>query len=58
MMQDVAGKDGMIAIKSLDAMEKVANGKATKIIIPSELQNMAGLAASLKEIVSSAPEEK
>lgn len=58
MMQDVAGKDGMIAIKSLDAMEKVANGKATKIIIPSELQNMAGLAASLKEIVSIAPEEK
>ena len=32
-------------------MEKVADGKATKLIIPSELQSMAGLAASLKEIV-------
>ena len=51
MIKDVAGDKGLIAIKSLDAMEKVADGKATKLIIPSELQSMAGLAASLKEIV-------
>lgn len=40
----------VIAIKSLETFEKVANGKSTKIIIPSEIQNMAGLLASLKEV--------
>ena len=50
MIKDVAGEKGLIAIKSLDAMEKVADGKATKIIIPSEIQSMAGLTASIKEI--------
>lgn len=41
-----------IALKSLEALEKVANGQATKLIIPSELQNVAGLVASLKEVAS------
>ncbi len=40
--------DKVIAIKSLEALQKVADGKATKIIIPSEIQSLAGLAASLK----------
>ncbi len=39
-----------VAIKSLESMEKVANGQATKIIIPSEMQSLAGLAASCKEL--------
>ncbi len=52
MIKDVAGEKGLIAIKSLDAMEKVADGKATKIIIPSEIQSMAGLTATLKEIAA------
>lgn len=43
--------EGYIAIKSLEAFEKVADGKATKIIIPSEIQSLAGLATSLKELV-------
>jgi len=43
---------GVLAIKSLEALEKVADGKATKIIIPSEIQNLAGLTASIKELVS------
>jgi len=42
----------MLTLRSFEALEKVADGKATKIIIPSEIQGMAGLAASLKEIVS------
>ncbi len=46
----------VIAIKSLEAFEKAADGKATKIIIPSEIQSLAGLSASLKEIIK--PEEK
>lgn len=46
----------VIAIKSLEAFEKAADGKATKIIIPSEIQSLAVLSASLKEIIK--PEEK
>ena len=40
----------VVKLKALEAMEKVADGKATKIIIPSELQGLAGLAASAKTI--------
>ena len=40
----------VLTLKSFEALEKVANGQATKIIIPSEIQNLAGLMASLKEI--------
>ena len=42
----------VIAIKSLEAFQKAADGKATKIIIPSEIQGLAGLATSVKELVS------
>ena len=42
--------DKVIAIKSLEAFEKAADGKATKIIIPSEIQSLAGLATSLKTL--------
>ncbi len=40
----------VIAIKSLEAFQKAADGKSTKIIIPSEIQSLAGLAASFKEL--------
>ncbi len=43
--------DAVIKLRSLEALEKVANGQATKLIVPSDIQNMAGLAASLKELV-------
>jgi hypothetical protein len=46
----------VIAIKSLEALAKVADGQATKIIIPSELQNLTALAASLSEIVKDNPQ--
>ncbi len=52
MIKNVGADKSLIAIKSLETMAQVANGKATKIIIPSELQSLAGLAASLKEIMS------
>lgn len=41
--------EGYLTIKSLEAFEKAADGKATKIIIPSEIQGIAGLASSIKE---------
>jgi regulator of protease activity HflC (stomatin/prohibitin superfamily) len=40
----------VIALKSLEALKHMADGKATKIIIPSEIQSMAGLLTSLKEL--------
>ena len=43
--------EAVLRIKSLEAFEKAADGKATKIIIPSEIQGIAGLAASFKEII-------
>lgn len=46
--------DKVVALKSFDAFEKVANGQATKIIIPSEIQSFAGLASSLKALMSDA----
>ncbi len=42
--------EGYLTIKSLESFEKAADGKATKIIIPSEIQGIAGLASSLKEV--------
>ncbi len=50
LINAAAPGDGVIKIKALEAMEKVADGKATKIIIPSELQGLAGLAASAKAV--------
>ena len=48
-----AGADqSVLTLKSLEAFAEAADGKATKIIIPSEIQGIAGLAASLKEIVT------
>lgn len=50
MLNEAGPKDGVIALKSLEAFEKAADGKSTKIIIPSNIQGMAGLATSLKEL--------
>lgn len=57
MINESAPSDAVIAIKSLEAFAKAADGKATKIIIPSEIQSMSGLATSLKELVADAPKE-
>ena len=51
-INEAAPSDKVIAIKSLEAFEKAADGKATKIIIPSEIQSLAGLAASVKALVT------
>lgn len=55
MINEATPSDAVIAIKSLEAFAKAADGKATKIIIPSEIQSMAGLATSLKELVTDVP---
>ena len=52
LINSAAPGDGYLTIKSLEAFEAAADGKATKLIIPSNLQGLAGLAAGVKEIVS------
>lgn len=51
MLNEADPIKSVIALKSLSTFEKVADGKATKIIIPSEIQGLAGLATSLSEIM-------
>ncbi|MDO4393738.1 MAG: stomatin-like protein [Bacillota bacterium] len=54
MIAQAGATKEVLTIKSLEAFEKVADGQATKIIIPSEIQGMAGLASSLTELVDKA----
>ena len=49
-INDSAPGEGYLTIKALESFEKAADGKATKIIIPSEIQGIAGLVSSLKEV--------
>lgn len=51
-LSDVDLNEAILKLKSFEAMEKVADGKATKLIIPSELQNLTTIGASLKEAMS------
>jgi len=52
LLNAAAPTEKVLALKSLDALAKVADGKATKIVVPSQLQSLASLAVSLKEFIS------
>ncbi|MBQ8816220.1 MAG: SPFH/Band 7/PHB domain protein [Lachnospiraceae bacterium] len=52
MLKEAGADEAVLRLKSLEAFEKAADGQATKIIIPSEIQGIAGLASSLQEIVT------
>ena len=52
MIREEGADEAVLTLKSLEAFAKAADGKATKIIIPSDIQGIAGLASSLKEIVT------
>ena len=58
MIQEAGADTAVLTLKSFEALAKVADGKSTKIIIPSEIQNLAGLAASLKEVVVDEKDKK
>ena len=49
LLKEAGADEAVLKIKSLEALQKVADGQATKLIIPSDIQNLVGLAASLKE---------
>ena len=51
MIREAGADEAVLKIKSLEAFEKAADGQATKIIIPSEIQGLAGLAASARELL-------
>ena len=51
LLNENAPNDQVIKLKALEALQKVADGKATKLIIPSEIQSLAGLAASAKMLM-------
>ena len=51
MLKEAGADESVLTLKSLEAFEKASNGQATKIIVPSNIQGIAGLAESIKEIV-------
>ena len=51
MIREAGADEAVLKLKSLEAFEKAANGQATKIIIPSDIQGIAGLATSVKEVL-------
>ncbi len=51
MLKEAGADESVLTLKSLEAFEKASDGQATKIIVPSNIQGIAGLAQSLKEIV-------
>ena len=51
-MKEAGADEAVLTLKSLEALGVMANGRATKIIVPSDIQGLASLATSLKEIVT------
>ena len=58
LINEAAPSDGVLKIKALEAFTAAANGRATKIIIPSEIQGVAGLAEGIVQSVKDIPAEK
>jgi regulator of protease activity HflC (stomatin/prohibitin superfamily) len=58
MIREAGADQSVIALKSLEALVQMAQGKATKIVVPSDLQGLAGLALSLKEIMTDKQEQE
>ena len=58
MLNEAAPTQNMLALRSMEAMEKVADGKATKIIVPSDMQNMAATVSAIKALAGDMPTAK
>ena len=58
LINEAKPSDAVIAIKSLEAFAKAADGQSTKIIIPSEIQSIAGLATGIKEVLAGDKKDK
>ena len=55
MINEAAPSDSMLRLRGMEAMEAVADGRATKIIIPSELQNLASTVTAIREFATDMP---
>ena len=58
MIKEAGADESVIKLRSLEALEKAANGQATKLIIPADLQNLAGVVASISEIARTSKAQK
>ena len=58
LLNEAMPSNQVLALRTMDALAKVADGKATKLIIPAEMQNLAGTLASIKELMSDDPQQK
>ncbi len=58
LLNEANPTEAVLRLKSFETLAKVANGKSTKLIIPSEIQSLAGIASSLKEVVTDKEEDK
>ena len=58
MLNEAAPTQNMLTLRSMEAMEKVADGKATKIIVPSDMQNMAATVSAIKALAGDMPAAK
>ena len=56
MVRNAGADSAVLTLQSFEALKEVSRGQATKLIIPSDMQGLAGIAASLKEIVADVPE--
>ena len=52
MIREAGADSAVLTLQSFEALKQVANGQSTKLIIPSDMQGLAGIASSLKEIVA------
>ena len=57
LLNEADPKEAVLRIKALEAFQAAADGKATKIIIPSELQNLGGVVPSIKELLTDPKED-
>jgi hypothetical protein len=51
MVKNVVGETGAIKLKSFETLQKVADGQSTKIIIPSDIQNLASIVTGISEVI-------
>lgn len=58
LLNEAAPNDQVVKLKALEAFQAAANGQATKIIIPSEIQGLAGLAAGVQAVMEQEKKEK
>jgi regulator of protease activity HflC (stomatin/prohibitin superfamily) len=58
VVKDAGADNAVLSLKAMEALAKVADGKATKIIVPSEIQNLSGVLAAAKGIVESDEKKK